>query len=184
MFLRKLFPTAGRSDGVLVGIRAKLQKLAGRPAAGEAGDAPQFGGTSRPELLEKVSDWSSAHVERRLVSARASFLGKHSFDGLKKQALMRMLQRARQRGRVTLVVLPMAPIYQKEFLTPEVMRQFDQALADVQRSCPELQMVRLDHLAPLNDNDRFYDFIHLNTSGEQISTAAFLDALKASSNLR
>jgi hypothetical protein len=162
----------------MVGLRAKLQKFAGRAALGEAGEAPQFGGISRPELLEKISDWSPARIERRMVLTRASCSGKYSFSGLKKQALLRMLQQATEQGPVTLIVMPMAPVYLKEFLTPTAMREFDRALTDVQRSHPEVQMIRLDQLAALNDNDRFYDFFHLNTSGQQIATAVFLSELK------
>lgn len=179
MYLRKLFPTAGRSDGVMVGIRAKLLRLAGRSSGASAGEAPQFGGTDRPELLEKVSDWSAARVDRHFVLTRAACSGKQSFDGVKKQALLRMLHRAREQGQVTLIVLPMSPIYEKEFLTRGVIRKFEQALADIQDGFPGLQIVRLDRLAALHNNDRFYDFFHLNTSGQQIATPAFLDALQA-----
>jgi hypothetical protein len=39
-------------------------------------------------------------------------------------------------------------------------------------------LVRLDQLSALNDNNRFYEFMHLNIYGQQIATATFLKHLK------
>ena len=45
MFARKLFPTVGRSDGVMVGIRSKLQKMFSRSPGSDEGEMVKFGGT-------------------------------------------------------------------------------------------------------------------------------------------
>jgi hypothetical protein len=180
MVMRKLFPTAGRSDGFMVGIRGKLQKLVHASAAGGEGDAPQIGAAGTSVIRDKITDWSGARLERRLVLMRSSCQGKQTFDGMKENALMRMLQRAESQGQSVLVVLPVSPIYQKEFLTSDVVHDFENSLADVRRHCPRTQIIRLDPIKALNDNDQFWDLVHMNTYGQQIATTALLNQLQPS----
>ena len=52
-----------------------------------------------------------------------------------------MLGRAQQRGGVIVVVAPMAPMYVHKFVTPEVVRSFEDALAEAQRVTPQAQFV-------------------------------------------
>lgn len=178
LFIRKLFPTVGRSDGIMVGIRAKIQSLIGGPFAADAGDAPKFGGASKSVVTERVSDWSEARSQRRLALMRVACQGKQSFNGLKKLALVRLLQRAETQGQAMLVVMPVSPVYHREFLTPSVMREFEAALSDVQRLCPQVKAVRLDQLPSLNSNDLFSDPAHLNMYGQQIATDALVNHLQ------
>jgi len=177
MAVRKLFPTSGRSDGVMTGIRAEVQKLAGGSSSIDASDAPKFGSTGKSEVKEKLSDWSSARLQRRLVLLRAACQGKHSYDGLKKLALTRLLQQAGQQGQVLLVVMPVSPIYRKEFLSPRVMREFEMELSELRQRNPQVRPVRLDRLPVLEDNNMFSDLVHLNVYGQQIATAALLSEL-------
>ena len=173
-YLRKPFPTVGRSDGVMVGIRAKLETFLGVSSRTREDDATQFHTNGRSENSGKVSDWSEAHRERRLILMRAACQNRHSFNGPKKLALVRLLQRASTRGQTVLVVLPMSPIYNEAFLTPTVMSEFEEALSETLKLCPQVQMIRLDKLPNLNNNEYFSDFVHLNMYGQRIETEAFL----------
>ena len=179
MFIRKLFPTVGRSDGVMVGIRAKLNELVSGVTSMEGIDAPKLNSSSTSEVVVKLSDWSPARLQRRLVLMRTGFQGKHSFKGPKKVALERLLEQAKQQGQVVMVVMPVSPIYQKEFLSPQVMQEFENALVDLQHRNPQTRLVRLDHLHDLADDATFSDLVHLNTYGQRIATAALLTQLKS-----
>jgi hypothetical protein len=178
LFVRKLFPTIGRSDGVMVGIRAKLQKLTGVSSSLDTGDAPKFGATDKSEVKERISDWPEARIQRRLVLLRNACLGKHAFNGPKKLALVRMVQRAEMQGQAVVVVLPLPPIYHEAFLSPAVMSEFEDVLKDVQRLCPKMQMIRLDQVPDLNNNDYYSDYVHMNMYGQQIATEVLLSRLK------
>ena len=178
MFVRKLFPTVGRSNGIMVGVRAKLHELASGRASMDVIDAPKLGSTSTSEVVEKVSDWSPARLQRRLVLMRTGFQGKHWFNGPKKEALARLLDRAGLQGPVVMVVMPVSTIYQKEFLAPRVIGEFEKTLAELQHRNPQTRMVRLDHFSAFKDDDLFSDLVHLNMYGQRIATAAFLNQLK------
>jgi len=104
--------------------------------------------------------------------------GKHAFSGPKRLALLRLTQRAEAQGQVVLVVMPVSPIYQKEFLQPRVLREFEAALADLQWRRPQVQIVRLDQLPKLNESQLFSDLVHINMYGQEIATKAFLNELK------
>ena len=170
MLVRKLFPTVGRSDGVMVGIRAKLLKLVGQSV--DAGAAPKFGGSAKSDIQERVSDWTEDRVQRRLLLLRAACQEKQSFDGPKGLALVRLLQRADEHSEVVLVVVPQPPIYRNALLPPAARQQFEEELAQVKGQCPQVHVVRLDRLPALDHNDLYYDDVHLNMYGQQIATAA------------
>jgi hypothetical protein len=178
MFTRKLFPTVGRADGVMVGIRSKLQKLFSRGPASDEGEMVKFGGTGPSEINEKVSDWSEARLQRRLLLVRNACQGKYSFGGPKQLALMRLLRQAATEGEAVLIVVPVPPVYQKEFLAPEVMRDFEKTLATIQKGCPAAKVLRLDQVPSLEDNDKYFDIVHMNASGQAIATQELLSQLK------
>ena len=178
MVVRKLFPTVGRSDGVMAGIRDAVQEAAYGRSKMEAGDDPKFGPANTSEVKEKLTDWSPARLQRRLVLMRTACQGKHSFNGLKRMALTRLLQQASHQGQVVLIVVPVSPIYQKEFLTPNVAQEFEETIAEVQNCCAQTRLIRLDQLSALEDNNVFRDLVHLNTNGQQIATAALLEQLE------
>ncbi|MGA2401899.1 MAG: hypothetical protein ABSG91_09350 [Syntrophobacteraceae bacterium] len=173
-FTRKAFPTAGRSDGVMVGIRDNLNSLFHAASAVEMDSGPRFPSVAPSLDEEKVSDWSEARIERRLVSMRCACQGKHEFNGLKRIALQRMIKRATRQGQVVVVALPVSPIYRKELLTPEELNAYQRALADLYNEYPQIQVVRIDRIEDLFSNDRFYDFVHLNRGGRQIATGELL----------
>jgi hypothetical protein len=182
MYLRKLFPTVGRSDGVMVGIRAKLRQYASGSARARVTEAPKFGGTATSKISERLSDWSEARRLRRLALMRATCQGKHSFTGPKKLALVRLAREAEAeaeaRGELVFVVMPVSPLYQANLLNPALTGDFEEALADLRRQFPQAKMVRLDRIAALGSDDLFSDLVHLNMYGQRIATAALLSELK------
>ena len=179
MVVRKLFPTVGRSDGVMVGIRAKLQQITSGSKNPYVDDTPKLGAAGESKVTLKVTDWSPGQLQRRMLLMRESCEGKHSFNGPKAFALRRLLQRATRRGEVTMVVMPVSPFYRKEFLSPSVREEFEEALVKLQTEYPQIRLVRLDRISALDDNNMYGDLVHLNMYGEKIATAAFLDGIKA-----
>jgi hypothetical protein len=176
MFIRQLFPTVGRSDGVMVGLRSKIQRVFGRTVA--AGDAPKFAATGKSEIAERLSDWDEARLERRLVLMQTAVEGKHPFNGPKKLALSRILQRAEKQGPVVFLVLPNSPAYRQALMTTAETQEFENELSDLQRLNPQTPMVRLDQFPDLDHNAYYYDLVHLNMYGQQIATDTFLTRLK------
>ena len=128
--VRVFFPTVGRSDGVLTGIRDRLRSLVRGRSPGQATEAFGFGPKGDLAPIERVSDWEPGRLQRRMVLTRAACQNKHAFNGLKKAALERLLLKDSEHGEVILVVLPMSPFYQKEFLTPSVRQEFERALVE------------------------------------------------------
>lgn len=181
-YLRELFPTAGNSDSVLVGLRRKIPaKLRASAAAEDSANAmvvPKAAVMEFGASTEKLSDWPVAKKLRRLALMRSETQGAHTFDGPKLLAFQRMLQRAQACGSNIVVVLPVAPLYAHEFLTPEVNRNFEKSLADVQHAFPDALFVRLDQVAELQSDDYFSDPVHMNGAGRDIATEVFLKALK------
>jgi hypothetical protein len=176
MLIRKLFPTVGRSDGVMVGVRAKLQKALGRSV--DAGEAPKFAGSGKSDDTGRVSNWTPARLQRRLLLMRAAFRGTHSFTGPKRMALLRLLRRAETQGHVVLVVLPLPPVYRQAFTPPAAMQEFERALADLQRLCQRLQVIRLDQVPALDHNEYYSDLVHMNIYGQEIATETLLSRIK------
>jgi hypothetical protein len=186
-YLRLLFPTAGKSDAVLVGFRKKLRELSGSPLSAE--DKANFLLLPRGPVLNfgdsglKLSNWPADKVLRRLTLLRKELQGPFRFDGPKHLAFLRMLDYARQRGRVIVVVLPVAEVYNREFVTPEVVHRFEGALTQAQQTVPQAEFVRLDHLPTLKSDECFDDFVHLNIAGRRLATEAFLKQLGQDSRL-
>lgn len=179
--VRLLIPTAGYSDKVHVGLRAQARRALGLRSAMvdaetalvlPAGAVLEFG-----ESTQRVSDWDSARLLRRMSSMRLENGGKHAFDGPKHAAFRRMLVRAKAQGDVIIVVLPVTSVYEEELLTPTTSQEFETALHDAQSQAPASIVIRLDHVAGLKSSDYFSDLVHLNSAGRRIATAAFLDAL-------
>lgn len=181
-YLQKLFPTAGSSEGVLVGLRRLLpERLRSSSAAEERANSlvlpresvMDFGATDA-----KVSDWTPSRTLWRLAQMRSETGGKHAFNGVKRLAFERMLLQAQKQGSVIVVVLPVSPLYTHEFLTPGAVRDFENLLDEAQRIDPQAQFVRLDKLPALNSNECFGDLVHLNGAGKRIATDAFLSWLR------
>ncbi len=182
-YLRKIFPTAGNADAVLVGLRRKLpSKLRTAAAAEDRANAlvlPKealmaFGGST-----EKLSDWPAAKRLRRIALMRSETQGKHTFDGPKQLAFRRMLRHAQAGGSSVVVVLPVAPLYTREFVTPDVNRDFEASLAMIQREFPSAHFLRLDQVPALQSDAYFSDPVHLNGVGRDLATKGFFQALNS-----
>jgi hypothetical protein len=174
-YLRALFPTAGRSDGIMTGVREKFRDSIKTVVNLEAEAAPKLTMGQTNLNQEKISNWPADRMLRRLASMRNGCLGNHAFDGPKHLAFTRMLIKAHEKGRTVVVVLPVSPAYAKEFLSAEVMQQFERSLIKAQHGAPQTQWIRLDHLNELNSNEYFWDLVHMNRYGQEVATNAFLD---------
>jgi hypothetical protein len=182
MYVRKVFPTVGNGDAILVGVRSKIREHLRLASASEDRETALFL-PSKPvlefgESTVRVSDWTAGRIQRRLALVRAENGGRHAFSGPKRLALHRMLLRARQKGGVIVAVLPISQAYVNEFLTPDVVEAFEKALAEETDDVPGVQVVRLDRVQGLTSHDYFMDLVHLNSAGRSVATAAFLDKLR------
>ena len=180
-YVRIFFPTVGRSDGVMVGLRREFAKLVSPWMRIEAEAGPAVGagnnGTAENDQREKLTEWTQARVLRRIALMRSAGGGKQRFNGPKKLALLRMLEQAHRQGEVLVLVLPVSGIYTREFLSPEVTAQFEATLSAAQRAVPVARWFRLDQVPGLDSDDNFWDLVHLNVYGQRIATKAFLDQL-------
>ena len=180
-WLRRLFPTAGKADDVMVGLRRKLPKRLRGSSGGEDDDylvMPQKGTMIVAGSKKRVSDWTKARALRRVALMRGENHRLHTFSGPKHLAFQRILLKDQKRGRVIVVVLPVSPMYVQEFLTPETIHNFETALTTALPANSKVEFVRLDQVTSLQSNDYYSDLVHLNGAGREIATAAFLDWLK------
>jgi hypothetical protein len=179
-WVRSIFPTAGRADAVLVGVRKKLRQLARlSPGADEVANSlvlPTGAFLEFGDSTERLSDWPRDKVLRRFALLRNEIQGKHDFVGPKLLAFERMLRRARE-GKIIVVVLPLAPAYSKEFVTEDINRQFEKSLERIEAIAPKARVIRLDKEATLSSDEYYSDFVHLNAAGRRIATQSFLEAL-------
>lgn len=181
-WLRTLFPTVGRSRGVMGELHEKLSKLISPTVAvkSEAGPSLSFAGDAdvKEYKTARISNWSPGETLRKLAAMRLAFRGDESFDGLKRRAFERMLRYAEEKGRAIVIVLPVSPVYAKEFLTPKTADAFEASLAQAQHGAPGAQWIRLDRLPTLQSNDNYWDLVHMNPNGQQMATDVLLARLK------
>jgi hypothetical protein len=175
-YLRMLFPSIGRSFGVIGGLHEKFQSYAKTFIKLEAESNPtlSFDQTTFPleYKTETINEWSPSKMIRRLASMQSACQGVHAYSGPKKLAFFRMLQQAE--SNTIVVVVPVSPAYSTKFLTSEVQREFERLIAETQRNFPQVQWIRLDQLNQLNSNEYFWDLVHMNVSGQKIATSTFV----------
>jgi hypothetical protein len=177
--VRLLFPTAGKADKVLVGVRRKVAEQLGLQASLEEHEGvvlqPSGSVLESGESTMKVSDWSPARVLRRIAALRAENRGRHEFfNGPKRIGFHRMLSQARRQGHVIVVVLPVAKAYLEAFVDESVAAEFERALGEAMADVPEATLVRLDRVRGISDHGYFADLVHLNSFGRRVATQAFL----------
>lgn len=181
-YIRILFPTAGRSGGVLGGLKEEAAKHLGRWASSESEIGPivpTFGaGGVEAAKTDKISHWSQSRLLQRLVKMKSACLGRESFDGPKKLALLRILRDGKQRGDVVVLVLPVSPSYEHELLSPQSTQQFENELLLLQNAVPGVRWIRLDRAPELKSDDMFWDVVHMNVFGQQIATDLFLKQVR------
>lgn len=174
-YLRTLFPTAGRSTGVIRGLREKAETYVKPLGPMEDEETPTL--SFNDFKKDKITDWSQGMMLRRLVAMRIACQGRHVFNGPKRLAFLRMLHRAQEQGSVVVVVLPVSSAYAKEFLTAEVQQRFEEDVAEVRHSVERAHWVRLDQLNGLSSNQYFQDLVHMNSYGQNIASEALLGRL-------
>ncbi len=179
MWARKLFPTVGRSQRVIFGLRDKARCLLGCGEGGDLEATPKLRLAADFTSEDSISAWPRDRLLRRLAAMRSLCQGRHSFRGPKSLALSRLLKRARSQGSVVVIVLPVSPPYLQEFVSPEDALRFEDALTEARRRVPEAHWVRLDELSSLRSADYYYDPVHLNMQGRQIATEFLLNKLKS-----
>lgn len=186
-YVKLFFPTAGNSDRVLVAVRAKVADLLGRQASLAQHEGvvvePSPPALAAGESSASVSDWSSGRLLRRVAVLRAENRGRHEFfSGPKHVAFQRMLLRARQRGRVIVVVLPVAREYSEAFLDDGSVAAFEKEIHEATAIAPKATIVRLDRLPGMSNPSYFQDLAHMNSLGRSAATEAFLmEAIKGTS---
>jgi hypothetical protein len=175
-YLRILFPTAGRSTHVMVGMREGLRLLRHRGAA-EPSERAVITNESNIHG-ESISEWPVARGLRQIGDARSSATGTFEFNGPKRQALFRFLRRGAVQGKMIVVVLPESPLFRQELLSAGAVRQFKALLAEARERTPEAIWVRLDEEPSLNSNDLYWDLVHLNAPGQTRATELLLGKLR------
>jgi hypothetical protein len=183
-WLRLLFPALGRSRGIMGELHQKLEGAVGHSTTirSDAGPTLSLGqdGAVDEARNGRISDWPEAERLRKLTAMSSGFQGSHSFQGPKHFALRRMLQYGKNRGDVIATVVPVSPTYAKAFMNMELSRQFESSIGEIERDISGIRWIRLDHLNALNSDDNFYDLVHMNAVGQQITTDTFLSLLKGS----
>lgn len=176
-WLRTLFPTLGRSRGIMGMLRqnaANWIKPSSSTSARMAGPTINFGKDTDDDEYkrQRMSDWPESKVIGKLSAIQADFDGPHSYDGVKRMAFERMLQYGCHRGRTIVVVMPVSPAYSREFMPPETAKKFEQAIIELQRGAPQSEWLRFDQLPGLAVAENFCDLDHLNVFGKRIATEA------------
>jgi len=169
-WIKAIFPTACSSMGVMVGFRAKLAEL--HSGHGNAGDSDKavLNGTNTIFPTARISDWDQGRFLRNSSGLIASAQGGHFFHGPKHNSLRRVLAKARDRGAVFVVVMPVSSSYQRLVINKRAAADFEASLANLARDFPDTKWVRLDQVKGLTDDNYFWDLMHLNVYGREIAT--------------
>jgi len=173
-WVRKLFPTAGRSMGVMVGARALARQWLGRKADSEGNLV------FNPQAVtsERIEDWPAARTLRNLSQLRAACQGASGFDGPKRRALSRLLERATQQGKVMVVVVPVSQPFAKEFMDEVATHEFEGEIEAMRSAFPDVLWVRMDQAPQLRSRRYYWDLVHLNKDGQTIATDELLASLR------
>lgn len=175
-YLRSLFPTAGRSTTIMVGIREVLRSL--RPSKKSAEPSERAVVVSENNThQESINSWPEARLIRNIGDLRASAGGKFDFNGPKRDALFRFMKRGDELGKMVMLVMPLSPAYKKEFLTETVQGEFNEVLAEAQKKTPDALWIRLDNMPELQSNELYWDLVHLNAPGQVIASKIVLERL-------
>ena len=149
--LQEVFPTLGRSWEVQVLARDKIRALLGRSSAPASDDGPIDLNPTSNEIQSSLLDWD---------------------------ALDRILTRSRQSGTFNIVViLPVSPTFISRNVDREAVNAFDLALIKLQERHPDALIIRLDNEGSLQNNDLFWDLVHMNARGQASTTALLLERL-------
>ena len=182
-WLRILFPTLGRSRGVMGRIHEKIHALLHHTTGSGETEAGPVLDVSKEKVadgyrLQRIEDWSKSEMMGKVAAMQASFQGSGAFDGQKFQAFLRMLQYGCQKGPTIVVVMPVSASYSKAFISPDLEAQFETAMSDAQRRYPQVKWLRLDQASGLSSDENFCDLVHMNVYGRHAATEKFQVWLK------
>ena len=177
-YFRLLYPTAGRSIPVMVGIREQFRTWRRPSNQPDLSERAILSGNINTHL-ESISAWPRARLLRNFASIRANDGGKLEFEGFKRDSLFHFLLRGAQQGKMIVLVLPTSAAYKAEFVTEDVERRYEHLLMEAQSRVPEAIWIRLDRLPELQRDDHYWDLVHLNAPGQAIATKALLTQLAA-----
>jgi len=177
-YLRMLFPTAGRSTTIMVGIREVLRSLRPSKKSNEPSERAVVASESNTHN-ENIMSWPEARLIRNIGDMRASAGGSYAFNGPKRDSLLRFMKRGDEMGKMVMLIMPLSPAYQKEFLTESIQQQFNSVLAEAQKKRPDALWIRLDNAPELKSNELYWDLVHLNAPGQAIASKIVLEQLAA-----
>ncbi len=177
--LQEVFPTLGRSWEVQVLARDKIRALLGRSSTPASDDGPIDLNPTSNEIQSSLLDWDSGRLERNVVQMQQMSVSLHSnFAGPKSRALDRILTRSRQSDTFNIVViLPVSPAFISRNVDREAVNAFDLALIKLQDRHPDALIIRLDNEGLLQNDDLFWDLVHMNARGQASTTALLLERL-------
>ena len=177
--LQEVFPTLGRSWEVQVLARDKIRALLGRSSAPASDDGPIDLNPTSNEIQSSLLDWDAGQLERNVVQMQQMGVSLRSnFAGPKARALDRILTRSRQSGTFNIVViLPVSPTFISRNVDREAVNAFDLALIKLQEGHPDALIIRLDNEGSLQNDDLFWDLVHMNARGQASTTALLLERL-------
>jgi hypothetical protein len=177
--LQKTFPTLGRSWEVQVLARDKIRPLLGRSNTPASDDGPIDLNPSSNNIQSSLLDWDAGRLERNVAQMQQVNVSLHSnFTGPKSRALDRILTRSRQSETFDIVViLPVSPTFISRNFNREAVKAFDLALLKLQHRHPDALIIRLDNEESLQNNDLFWDLVHMNARGQASTTALLLERL-------
>ena len=177
-YLRLLFPTAGRATTIMVGAREVLRALRPSKKSNEPSERAVVVSENNTHQ-DNINSWPEARLLRNIGDLRASAGGNFAFNGPKRDALLRFVKRGNEMGKMVMLVMPLSPTYQKEFLSEAVRRQFNEVLAEAQKKTPDALWIRLDTVPELKSNELYWDLVHLNAPGQAIASKIVLEQLAA-----
>lgn len=178
--VRVLFPTAGRSIAVMVGLRGKLRAVlrGGRAGGGNPGGDEAMNAVQGEARKDRLSDWPEDQRLRNVAIMRDRFAGTVLFGGVKQLALERLVAGIERRDQVLLVVLPLSPTFGEAFITPAAQAAFEGQLRALQQRHPGTSVLRLDQDSRFARNDFYFDLAHLNAYGREVATEAVAGRLR------
>ena len=181
-YLRFFFPTVGRSTGVMVGLRTKLNTLLRWMGQRSNGTTEREGLTLTMDTTasgsEPLSDWTEGRRLRNISRLRVAARGQNGFNGPKSLALERIIGRAAVGARLLVIVLPVSPTYSQALVDEEELRSFETLVDRITSDHPEVTLARIDEIESLRSDAVFWDLIHLDTAGRDIATRRILEEVK------
>lgn len=171
-WLQTVFPLAGRSNVVLVGLRDRFRQIRGRGQDATVDPKLTFKTDKETSRPERLSDWDHGRIVRNLSQLHAAGLAAGRYGGTKMRALGRIVERGSQPPIV--LVMPMSLPYKADFATPAATEAFESALQVFEKLHPAVRLIRLDRAPTLQSSDVFWDLVHLNDAGRAIATDLML----------